>query len=132
MEQSVFRTPPIDIDGLPVSASWKSKFKLIRKAGGPRLPDFGQLPMGERMKMHFNILAGLFGPFYYIGKGMWRKGMALFALCFSAILVLGAVLDMLGYGGISKGLGYGAAAVYAVRANLDYYKKMVLGDNGWW
>jgi len=22
--------------------------------------------------------------------------------------------------------------IFATRANIDYYKKMVLGDNGWW
>jgi len=33
-------------------------------------------------------------------------------------------------------LGYVAslvlAAIYGLRANADYYRKMVLGDNGWW
>jgi len=121
-----------DIDALPVSDSWKFKFKAIQKAGGPKLPFFQQLPLTERMKAYFNILAGLFGPFYYISKGMWKKGLALFGVCLIAVLVLSTILESFGYGFISNSLGYGVGAIYAARANRDYYKKMVLNQNGWW
>jgi hypothetical protein len=122
----------VDIDQLPVSASWKTRFKIIHNAGGPRLPFFRQMPLGKRIRAHFNILAGLFGPFYYIAKGMWKKGLALFMVCFSALIVLSAILDMIGYAFMAQVLGYGVAGVYASRANIDYYKKMILKDNGWW
>ena len=42
------------------------------------------------------------------------------------------LLDQFGYEKLANALGYGVGAVFAVRANIDYYKKMVLGDNGWW
>jgi hypothetical protein len=29
-------------------------------------------------------------------------------------------------------LDFGAAAFFAGRANIDYYKKIVLGENSWW
>ncbi|MET0335796.1 MAG: DUF2628 domain-containing protein, partial [Rhizobacter sp.] len=86
----------------------------------------------ERFKISFNVLAFLFGPLYYLTKGMWKKALSLFGACIVVVVVVGVVLDLFGFGKIADALGYGAAAIFAVRANIDYYKKMVLGDNGWW
>jgi hypothetical protein len=98
------------IDSLPVSDSWKRRFKVMHKAGGPSLPRFRNLAPDERKALSpFNVLAFLFGPFYYAFKGMWRKGLTLFVLC----CIGGVILD-------------------ASLANRDYYSKMVLGHNGWW
>lgn len=121
-----------DIASLPVSESWKTKFRLIEKAGGVKQQNFKALAFGERMKIAFNILGFLFGPIYYIVKGMWKKGLALFALCFIAVFVVALVLELVGLGHLANAVGYAVAAVFAVRANIDYYKKMVLGENGWW
>ena len=63
---------------------------------------------------------------------MWRKGIALFLVCLVAAIGLEVVLTLAGFAGLGKAVGYGASAVFAVRANIDCYKKMVLGDNGWW
>jgi hypothetical protein len=125
---------PTDIDNLPVSERWKEKFRLFRKANAPSFSNLKSLPADERKRASFgfNVLAFLFGPFYYIAKGMWRKGLVLFLLCLIAVIVLEAIFELLGYGRFGKALGYGIAAVFAVRANIDYYKRMVLGDNGWW
>jgi hypothetical protein len=120
------------IDELPVSDSWKTKFHLMEKAGGVKMPHFKALSFGERMKVGFGILPFLFGPFYYLAKGMWKKAISLFVVCLVAIVILEIVLEMAGLGRFSKSLVYGAGAVYASRANIDYYKKMVLGQNGWW
>jgi hypothetical protein len=49
-------------------------------------------------------------------------------------LRLECVADFTGIGSlgkISKSIGYGFAAVYAVRANVSYYKKMVQGVIPW-
>jgi hypothetical protein len=121
-----------DIDTLPVSDNWKARFRLFDKAGGPKLPNFKQLPFGERMKISFNILGFLFGPIYYAVKGMWKKGLAMFGALIVGIVVLSFVLELVGMGQLNRALGYAAAALFAVRANVDYYKKMVLGDDGWW
>ena len=120
------------IESLPVSNSWKQKFRLLEKAGGPKQPNLKALSFGERFKIAFNVLAFLFGPFYYLAKGMWKKGLALFGACVAAIVVIGFALDLVGLTKIADALGYGAAAIFAARANIDYYKKMVLGENGWW
>lgn len=120
------------IDGLPVSDAWKTKFQLIEKAGGVKLPQFKALGVGERMKIGFSILAFLFGPFYYLAKGMWKKAISLFVVCVAVVLLLQFVLEMAGLGRFSSSLGYGVAAIFAARSNIDYYKKMVLRQNGWW
>jgi len=122
-----------DIDSLSVSDSWKRKFKAMHKAGGPNLPNFKRLTSEERKDLsHFNVLAFLFGPFYYFVKGMWRKGLTLSVLCVVGVLALDAVMVLVGLGDFTRASGFAAAAVWAALANRDYYAKMVLGQNGWW
>lgn len=121
-----------DIDSLPVSTSWKLKFRLLQKAGGPSQKNLKALSSGERFKISLNLLAFLFGPLYYLAKGMWKKALSLFVVCAAAIVAVGFALELAGLSKVANALGYGAAAVFAVRANIDYYKKMVLGENGWW
>lgn len=121
-----------DIASLQVPSAWKAKFHLIERAGGVKLPKFKELKVGERLKVNFNVLAFLFGPIYYAVKGMWKKGLALFALSTLVVVVLATVCEVLGFGVLGNALGYGVAALFATRANIDYYKKVVLHENGWW
>ena len=121
------------IEALPVSEKWKERFKAIAHAGGVKFPNLKDLPKNERRKAYsFNVLAFLFGPVYYIAKGMWKKGLALLLACVLVVIVLSIALGYFGLGKIANALGYGVSAVFAMRANIDYYKKMVLGENGWW
>jgi len=120
------------IDNLQVSGAWKARFHLIEKAGGVKMQKLKDLSTGERMKIMFNVLAFLFGPIYYLVKGMWKKGLVLLGICVLILLVLDIVFQLLGLSQLGNAVGYGVGAVFAVRANIDYYKKMVLGDNGWW
>lgn len=120
------------IDALTVSDGWKRTFHLLVKAGGPRLPNLQALSGGERFKVSFNILGFLFGPFYYLAKGMWKKALSLFAACLAVLIPLSLTLEYFGLDALANALGYGAAAVFAVRANIDYYKKACLDDNSWW
>ena len=121
-----------DIDGLDVSESWKRRFRLIQRAGGPRMPQAKDLSFGERSKAMFNVLAFLFGPVYYLFKGMWRKALTFFVSVTAVVFVIALILELNGLGEYSRSLAYGAAAFFGIRANIDYYKKMVLRDNGWW
>jgi hypothetical protein len=121
------------IAALPISDKWKQRFNAIHHAGGVKMPKFKELPAAERRKaFSFNILAFLFGPIYYAIKGMWKKGLALFLVCAVVVITLSIGLDYLGYSRVANALGYGVAAIFAARANIDYYKKMLLSDNGWW
>jgi hypothetical protein len=121
------------IDALDVSDTWKARFKAIHHAGGVKLDKLKQLEPKERRKaFSFNVYGFFFGPIYYAIKGMWKKGLSLFLACAVVVIGLGMGLDYFGYSKIANALGYGVSAVFAVRANIDFYKKRVLGDNGWW
>lgn len=115
------------ISCLDVAESWKRKFRLIDKAGGPDIPRFRELSFGERFSLNFNILAFFFGPFYYLAKGLWRQAIIYFIFAVAVFLLLEAI----GLGQFSRSVGYGLAAGYAVRANISYYKKVVLGNIPW-
>lgn len=113
---------------------WKDKFALIDHAGGASLPQLAQLPLPARVRIHCNVFAMLFGLLYYVCKGMWKRGisLALLMVALTFILLWSAVmLD------VSTELAHNAATgisalLYAWRANIDYYKYAVLGDDSWW
>ena len=113
-----------------ISDSWKMKFYLLEKAGGVKLQNVKNLPFGERVKVVFNFWAFLFGPFYYLAKGMWKKAISLFGVSVLIIVILAAICEAMG---ISDAItSFVASAIFATRANIDFYKKVKLGDNGWW
>lgn len=121
------------INALDVSAKWKERFIAIFHAGGSKLPNIKQLPKAERQKaMRPNFLAFFFGPIYYAIKGMWKRGLVYFVLGAVVIVIAGLILEHFGYDRLARSLHFGLSAVYGMRANLDFYKKTVEGDNGWW
>lgn len=123
--------PAASLKGL--SLGWLEKFAALQKGGGVDLPQSIELTLGERSKVLFNIWAFLFGPLYYLAKGMWKKALSLSAIALALCLALRWTLGALGLGAshfatLSLLIG---PALFATRANVDYFKKMVLGDNGW-
>lgn len=114
----------------PIDAKWQLKFALMEKAGGPKFPQIKKLSLGERMKVVFSIWGFLFGPFYYLVKGMWKKAISLTAVVFVLILVLDQILTAFELPGVIT--NFIGPAIFATRANVDYYKKIILGENGWW
>ena len=123
---------PPDILNLSVSDSWKQVFSLIQKAGGPPLKNFKALTFGERMRVGMNFFAFMFGPFYYAAKGMWKKGLLLFVGGNALVLVVAVGCELLDFDVPARALGAGLGAVFGSQANMDYYKKEVLGKSGWW
>ncbi len=117
----------VNVEQLDVSDSWKNTFRLIERAGGPDLPQFKELSFGERFSINFKLLAFLFGPFYFLAKGLWKQAV-LYLLIALALVFL---FDALGLEKVSKSIGYGFAAIYAVRANVSYYRKAVLNVTPW-
>lgn len=110
--------------------AWKKKFELIEKAGGPKQPNARALTAAERYNINFNFWGLLFGPFYYFAKGMWKKALVLWILTIVVIVIISMLLAAMGIP--DQALGFAGGVIFAVRANIDYYKKVVLGDNGWW
>src|SRR5471032_3260321 len=117
-----------------LGSKWVHNFALMEQAGGVRLPRLGTLPFGDRVRVLFNIWALLFGPVYYAVKGMWRKGLALFFAIMAVLVVVELAADLLGIRETKINLisNIVIPLIFATRANIDYYKKMVLGENGWW
>ena len=115
-----------------LSALWRIRFDLVEKAGGPTLPPIKKLRLGECFRLVWNFWALLFGPFYYLAKGMWRKALVA-AFIGLPLMVL---INVIAPGGELELLKFSINTVinvwFAVHANVNYYKKVVLGDNGWW
>lgn len=121
------------IDGLPVSEHWKATFRAILSAGGPGLPHARDLRWRVRWRARRpNLAALLLGPCYYAALGMWKKGLALSAVALPVLLMTSALAATLGAAGLWAPALVGLAAVFGLRANVDYYRTMVLGDTGWW
>ena len=115
------------IERLDVSETWKRRFRIIERAGGPDLPKVRDLPPADRRTIGFNFLGFFFGPFYYLAKGLWQQALLYTLMVIGFVLLL----EMVGLGFITRFLGYGVAAVYGIRANTSYYRKAVLGDAPW-
>lgn len=112
-----------------ISESWEKKFELLEKAGGVKMPNFKNLSFAERNKVIFNIWGFLFGPIYYFVKGMWKKAISLLGIAILIIVVLEVICREIGISAVIT--NFVAAAIFATRANIDYYKKIKLGDDGW-
>ena len=120
------------IDSLAVSDGWKSKFRTIAEAEPISL---GLIPKFKNNAVYknasittkMNFWAFLFGIFYYITKGMWKKGIFLLVIGIGLVALLGALFG----GSVTNAAGFGVAGLFAAFANFDYYRKMVLGEDFW-
>lgn len=123
-----------DSSAQEIEPVWQHRFALIEKAGGAKMPNLDVMPIDERYKIKFNFLAFLFGPLYYLIKGMWKKAITLWLLISIILMPCQMVLLMLGWPELVVMLlaGFFASWFFASRANRDYYKKIVLSQNGWW
>ncbi len=118
----------VDVESLKVSSRWRRRFHLIKAAGGIGNAGFGT--------SGFNVLGFLVGPIYYLFKGMWKKAIGLFALMMGINIAFGIVVLVLGIPpGIDRPLSIMLSLcfsiTFALRANIDYYKKKILNDNSW-
>jgi hypothetical protein len=118
---------------LALSPTWQRRIILIDRAGGPKLPNLKELEFGERFTVLFNIWAFLFGPFYYLAKGMWRKAVTYTALAIAASFLLAFGMAMAGLDPDSGSniLSFGVATAITRLANVGYYRKVMLSENGW-
>jgi hypothetical protein len=112
-----------------VSDSWREVFALIEKAGGPSLRNASKLcSFGERCKVLLNVWALLFGPFYYVAKGMWKR-----AITYSLLMIAGgtAYEQIVGGGAYRYAFPIICAGLWMQLANISYYKLVVQDDRGW-
>jgi hypothetical protein len=115
-----------------LSALWRIRFDLVEKAGGPTHPLLKQMPLGERFRLMFNIWALLFGAFYYLAKGMWRKAILIVLVSGLTLVLIEMVAPNGELDAVRHAVNGAITILITMLANISYYKKVVLGDNGWW
>jgi hypothetical protein len=127
-QSSVFmNTDSAAIDDLVISDRLKKKFHLIRehctsmKYG---VPVYDIQTFKFRFKMQC-VWAVAFGAFYYLAKGMYKKGVVLFGISFIGVS-LSAIHPWLQLIGVM-------VPIYAMHsAYPDLYRTYVLNENFWW
>lgn len=116
-----------------ISHAWRTRFALLHKAGGAAMPQSIELTLAERAAVRFNVLAFVLGPIYYVAMGMWKKGVSLALL---SVLLIGLAHLLLGAVDLAHS-GLAAIAyliwplLFATRANIDYFTRVVLHDDRW-
>jgi hypothetical protein len=116
-----------------ISDAWRTRFALLHKAGGAAMPQSIELTLGERATVRFNLPAFVLGPVYYAAMGMWKKGVTLALLSCGLILLARLLLGTLGlaHSGFTAMAWLIPPLLYATRANIDYFTRVVLHDDGW-
>jgi len=83
---------------------WQRRFDLLDQLNAAELgfsvlgrnPELRRLGLHDRMRVSFNFWAFLFGPFYYLTKGLWIKGCWLLAIGFALNATLFAIEASIG------------------------------------
>lgn len=136
----VTTTTGTDIDSLDVSDRWKQYFKGVQKYGGLEAQQFKAIPKGPaRMAaakemappMSAFLLAFVFGFFYYLAKGMWKKGLVLALITFVFLTILVTLLYLVGGDTLAGGARFLGGAIFGIMAPRDFYSFKVLDDKGW-
>ncbi len=129
-----------DIDSLDVSDRWKQFFKGVQKWGGLQMPLYKALPKGPQRREALKdvkppiasfALAFVFGFFYYLAKGMWKKGLVLTAIVIVILIVTTFVLYMVGGDTLANATRYLGGVIFGIMAPRDFYAFKVEGDKGW-
>lgn len=129
-------------NGKPLSQAWIRRFKTVEDVTGPSMSRADSWDFWHKCLLYtgvkgagLNILAGVFGPIYYLIKGMWRQAIArtlLLIVVNQALLILFGV-DPSRDAGLAQGIGFALQfLLYSGAANLHYYRKIVMRDKSWW
>jgi len=122
-----------------VSDAWKVKFDIFQKIGAGEQflykamnsAEYKQLRFRERNKISFNILAFLFGAFYYFSKKMWVKGAAILGLTWVLATLLTLVEIIIGFEFPTVAYWIPSSVICAQLANYDYFRKVMYGESMW-
>ena len=124
----------VDIDSLKVSKGWKRIFHQYEKLPEPKIHWYPQWPRKnikhlsflERMDVFGSGWAFIYGPFWYLIQGIWRKGLILLG----AFVVILGLFELLAPS-ISQWVSLGFNGACAAMAKYDYYRKMVKQETFW-
>lgn len=129
----------VDIDTLDVSDKWKRYFKGIQKYGGLQVPLARTLPPEQRKAATKEVappiasfaLAFVFGFFYYLAKGMWKKGLVLLAFVLVIVITASFLMYLIGGESLANATRFLGGAIFGLMAPRDFYAFKVEGDDGW-
>ncbi|MBZ4632049.1 DUF2628 domain-containing protein [Mycobacterium avium subsp. hominissuis] len=112
---------------------WRSRFAFFDAYGlqssSPQAREvYKALPFGARLRLSSNPMAFLFGPLYFLAKGMWRKGITLLAVA-GAVAVVTVVIDM--PDSLARAIGLGFAGLAMTVANYAYYLHVAKHSQSW-
>ncbi|BBZ15165.1 DUF2628 domain-containing protein [Mycobacterium branderi] len=120
-----------DINDVP--QRWQQRFAFFDAYGLPSSSPaareaYKALPFGARFRLTGNFPAFLFGPFYFMAKGMWRKGITLLA---AAIALAAAMVVLPVPDSIARPVGVAFAVAVMLTANYAYYLHVVKRSRSW-
>ncbi len=114
-----------------LSEKWKQRFAVVESYTGGELFSntayFKSLSYGERLKIvnrNINWWAFFFSTLYYLYLGMWRR-----AITYTVVATLINIIIEMITG--KPGGAFLASFLFASYANIHYYRKIVLNDDGW-
>jgi hypothetical protein len=125
---------PEEIDGLEVKDAWKKTFRLIVKAepeGFLKYKKLAELNSFERRKIQYNFIAFFFSAFYYLWKGMSRKGLVILGAAWLYIAALTFVEGAFSITLPNVVYYIPPSVICAMFANYDYYQKIVHKEEMW-
>lgn len=127
------------INSLKIDDSWKKRFRIIAEwyengLGMKMTEKLKNVPFSKRHEIYSSIYVEngglgtfvasyLFGPFYYLFKGLWLKAIIytlIIMLIFIAIYIFVPAFRLTG------GTCGGCYAVFAMLAPFDYYRLKVI------
>ena len=85
----------------------------------------------EKRLITSNLWAFVFGPFYYLYLGMWRKTITLSLVALVIDVILGMAGDALDFP-VDHFLWIISAVMFRQCANVDYYRKTALKRRESW
>ena len=112
---------------------WQRRFAFFDQYGVPNSTPqaraaYRALGFGEKLRLNSNFLALLFGPLYFIAKGMWRKGVTFLIAGLAAMAVL-TVLNV--PDSFVRPVGFAFSALAMTTANYAYYLHVRRGSTSW-
>jgi len=125
------RPAPVPVPQLaPV---WQRRFAFFSRYGlSGSTPQsraaFKAMSFGERWRLTSNFPAFFFGPFYFMFKGMWRKGLTLLGAGFLLVELI-AVLHL--PFGVLRSAMIGFGVVSQMAANYAYYLHVTRASKSW-
>jgi hypothetical protein len=121
-------------DGISISQNWKEKFKAIAETNpivGGWAHEFEDKAKYKALPFwtKFSVWGLIFGIFFYLFKGMWKKALSVVGI----IMVLSVLEEAFPN---NKILAMGSyiipGVIFFIQGNIDYYRKVVLGEDFWW